>query len=277
MRLSLRSPAIPLAAVTGTLLAVGIVAAPAAAAQTACPDVEVIFARGTGELRGLGTVGRPFVQAVTRELSGYSVSSYAVDYAANMSQTSSGPGSADLVRRIESVAASCPDTRFVLGGYSQGATVVTKAVGVRSALGSATVIPDELSDRVAAVVAFGNPLGKRGRTIAGESATYGARSLDLCVSGDTVCDPRGASWAAHTRYSSSGAVAEGAEFAAALIADGEPGAGGGSAPDPGGDPGAGSGSGGWLEWLSSWRSGSSSGWSPGWGSGLTPSWSFGSR
>ncbi|GIG28757.1 hypothetical protein Cma02nite_13570 [Cellulomonas marina] len=119
-----------------------VVTATAGGAQSAtCADVDVAFARGTGETPGLGVVGTSYVRAVTAELAGSSVSSYAVDYEANSSQTSAVPGSADMVAHVEAVAAACPGTRFVLGGYSQGATVTDKVVGVRTASSYGTQLP----------------------------------------------------------------------------------------------------------------------------------------
>ncbi|SCX37824.1 cutinase [Klenkia marina] len=205
-------------AVVGTALAATVVgtAAPAAAA---CADVDVVFARGTGETPGLGITGRPFVSALTSQLADRTVSSYAVDYAANSSQTSAGPGSADMSRHVSEVAAACPGTRFVLGGYSQGATVTDLAVGIRTGVSTGTPIPAALADRVVAVVVFGNPLGlSGGRTIATASPTYGPRSVDYCNSSDTVCgsQPKNGT-GGHLSYASNGATTAGASFAAARV------------------------------------------------------------
>lgn len=110
--------AVPALALTG-LLTVGTWSAHAAT----CRDVDVVFARGTGETPALGILGRPLVSALASSLSGCTVSSYAVDYAASSSQTSAGPGATDMSTHLRTVAAECPGTRFVIGGYSQGATV----------------------------------------------------------------------------------------------------------------------------------------------------------
>ena len=45
-----------------------------------CPDVEVVFARGTGEQAGVGGVGQAFVDAVRAQAGGRSVGVYAVNY-----------------------------------------------------------------------------------------------------------------------------------------------------------------------------------------------------
>ena len=204
------------ALVVGVCLAGGLTAATSQSQAAACAEVEVVFARGTGEMPGLGITGGPFVRSLQQELSGRTVTSYAVDYAANAAQTSAGPGATDMSSHVREVAAACPGTRFVLGGYSQGATVTDLALGIRFGTTSGTAIPADLADRVAAVVVFGNPLGMTGRTIAQSSPTYGSRSRDYCNPGDPVCGG-GANMAAHLAYASNGATADGARFAAGLV------------------------------------------------------------
>ncbi|MFS0703892.1 cutinase family protein [Cellulomonas sp. 179-A 9B4 NHS] len=195
----------------------GVVAATSATAATGCSDVELVFARGTGERAGLGVLGTPLVRALQAELPGRSVSSYAVDYAANSAQTSAGPGATDMTRRVVSRAAACPGTRFVIGGYSQGATVTDIAIGIRTGTTSGEAIPANLADRVAAVVVYGNPLGLTGRTIAQASPTYGPKAKEFCNTGDPVCQRGGGNFAAHITYATNGTVTEGARFAAALV------------------------------------------------------------
>ena len=204
-------------AVAAAGVGVATVRAPQAVAAP-CSDVDVVFARGTGEPAGFGIVGGPFTSAVTSALPGRTVSSYAVIYDPNVAQTGGAAGSTDLVNHLRSVAASCANTQFVLGGYSQGATVVDKALGIRTTTGGSggTQIPSELSNRVAAIVVFGNPLGLQRQTIATASPTYGARSRDYCNSGDPVCG-NGANIGAHLQYVSNGSAAAGATFAAGLV------------------------------------------------------------
>src|ERR1700757_1878944 len=103
-----------------------------------CPDVEVVFARGTSEPPGVGGVGQAFVDALNSQVGGRSVGVYAVNYAAS-SDFGAGidfartfvDGVRDAGAHVESTAANCPNTRIVLGGYSQGAALagfVTSAV-----------------------------------------------------------------------------------------------------------------------------------------------------
>lgn len=68
-----------------TSAVVALVSTTPASGAVACADVDIAFARGTGEPAGLGSVGRPFVSSLTSALGNRTVSSYAVDYAANSS------------------------------------------------------------------------------------------------------------------------------------------------------------------------------------------------
>ncbi|ADG75999.1 cutinase [Cellulomonas flavigena DSM 20109] len=194
-----------------TTLATGASAAPA------CPDVELVFARGTGEAAGLGIVGRPLERALAAELPGRTVVATAVDYAASSSQASAGPGSGDMVAKVRSRAAACPGTQFVLGGYSQGATVTDLALGIRTGVTAGTALPEDLAARVAAVVVYGNPLGLTRRTIAQAAPAFATRTVEYCNAGDPVCEPGGGRFTAHITYATNGTVLEGARFAAARV------------------------------------------------------------
>lgn len=198
------------------LLAAGgaAVAASPAANAAACSDVDVVVARGTSEPGGLGIiVGDPVFSAIQRRASGATLTSHAVDYPASLSPTSPTDGNRALVEHVSSQAEECPDQRFVLVGYSQGANVVGNSLGISSqgaAVGGPVVatIPAEVQPRVEAVLVFGYPLRKLGRGITG---AFAERTLDLCADRDTVCDPRGASVLAHLSYTRN--AAEAAEFA----------------------------------------------------------------
>ncbi|MFF5033027.1 cutinase family protein [Nocardia salmonicida] len=197
-----------------TLVIPGVVASAAP-----CSDVDVTFARGTGELPGLGITGTPFVNSVKSQLAGRSVSTYAVDYSANASQTSAGPGSRDLVDHVTSVAAACPATQFVIGGYSQGATAVSNAVGLRTPSSSTgAVLPGSVTDRIKAVVVFGNPLGLTGERIETSSSVYATVAKSFCNFGDPVCQLGGIIGAAHLTYGTNGSTTTGATFASSRIA-----------------------------------------------------------
>jgi cutinase len=203
------------AAVVATSLT-GIVVASASPATAACSDVEVVFARGSTEAAGLGIVGTPLVSAIKSALPGKSVSSYAVNYAADLAQTSAGPGATDMSNHIKATAASCANTVFVIGGYSQGASVTDIAIGIPTALGTGGTIPTTLAPRVKAVVVFGNPLRLYGQTIKTASSLYASKALEFCNSGDPVC-ANGFNTFAHLLYATNGSVNQAATFAAGKV------------------------------------------------------------
>jgi cutinase len=186
------------------------------AAVSGCPDVDVVFARGTGEPPGLGQTGTVFADALRADLPWRTVSTYAVRYDASLSQADVGAGAASMSRHIIALAGQCPQTRFVIGGYSQGASVVDVAIGIVPTLGQVTTIPASLARQVAAVVVFGNPLGDLGQTIASLSPLYGPKSDSFCNAGDPVCD-RGTDLEAHLAYATDGSAVSGARFAAERV------------------------------------------------------------
>ena len=200
------SVAAAVAALGGTALA-----APASAAT--CTDIHVVFARGSGEAPGLGITGTPFVSAVQANAAGRSVSSYAVNYAAALDQSSAGAGATDMTNHVVQYAADCPNARIVLGGYSQGASVTDISIGIPTLLGVGRTIPTNLSSRISAVVVFGNPLRLSGQNINTASPTYGGRALDDCNIGDPVC-AAGVNILAHLTYGTDGSAAAGGAFAA---------------------------------------------------------------
>ena len=199
----------------GALGGLGGAAGAGAGNDGSCSDVELVFARGTGEPQGLGIVGGPLARSLAAELPDQDVGSFAVEYAAAASQASAGPGATNMSQHITAVAEQCPDTRFVIGGYSQGASVTDIAMGIRAGT-PGEAIPDELAPRVAAVVVFGNPLNARGRTIEESSAEFGPKAKEFCADGDPVCGG-GGNFAAHLSYPRNGDVQEAAEFAAGKI------------------------------------------------------------
>ncbi|POM81946.1 Kinesin-like protein [Phytophthora palmivora] len=167
-------------------------------------------------MAGLGICGEPLVSGITSDLSGMSVSSYAVNYLASMDQTSAGPGATDMTNHVTSVAQQCPNTVFVLGGYSQGANVTDIAIGIKTTLGSGDTIPDTLSSRIKAIVTFGNPLMLMGESIDSASSTYGSKAIEFCNTGDPVCG-NGVNTIAHLTYATDGSVTTAADQAATLV------------------------------------------------------------
>ena len=197
---------------------IGPGAATAQAAPTSCPDVEVVFARGTAEPAGPGRVGSAFVSELRNTLSGQSVDVYSVNYPASYDFLQSAPlGAGDASAHVQSVAASCPDTSIVLGGYSQGAAVVDLITADPAAtFGFGQPMPPAVADHVAAVAVFGNPSDKIGRPLSANSPLYGAKTVDLCNGADPVCS-NGDDRAAHSLYVQSGMAKQGADFVAARV------------------------------------------------------------
>jgi cutinase len=193
----------------------------ASAAQ--CPDTEVVFARGTTEAPGVGPVGQAFVDSLRPQLGTKSLTVYAVDYPATMEFATAVEGVADARAHILATATSCPDTKMVLGGFSQGAAVmgfVTASVvpdGV-SPLDIPTPMPPEVADHVAAVALFGKPSTRFMNAINDPDVVvgpnYAAKAVDLCVDNDLVCDPHGRSFSAHNQYAELGLADQGATFVA---------------------------------------------------------------
>lgn len=198
------------------------ITAPAADAAP-CPDTEVIFARGTTELPGVGPTGQAFVDSLRSRIAPKSVAVYPVDYPATTDFPTAVQGIADARDRVIATAAACPDTKMVLGGFSQGAAVigfVTASVvpdGV-SPLDVPRPMPADVADHVAAVALFGTPSPRFMKVINDPPVTVGpnyvTKAIDLCVDNDLVCDPSGRSFAVHNQYEQAGLVDQGAVFAA---------------------------------------------------------------
>ena len=212
-------------------------AVPSASAQP-CPDVEVVFARGTAEPPGVGGIGQGFVDSLRSQVGARSVGVYAVNYLAS-SDFGSGvdfartvvDGIRDAGAHVQSMAANCPNTRMVLGGYSQGAAVagfVTSAA-VPSEVPAAflSYIPQpmapEVADHVAAVVLLGKPsddfLRQFGAPPIVIGPAYAAKTIELCAPGDTICGGGfgGGPTIAHALYGVNGMTNEGAAFAASHL------------------------------------------------------------
>jgi cutinase len=193
-------------------LPITLIHLPAAAADP-CPDVEVVFARGTTEPPGVGGVGQAFVDSLRSQLGDRSVGLYAVDYPASRDFDSSTPaGANDASGHIQSMAVNCPSTRMVLGGYSQGAAVIDI---------STTAMPPQVADHVAAAALFGGPKSAFSDTLSpGPLPTigplYAAKTIDLCVPNDPICS-NGVDMGAHVAYVQTGMVNQAAGFAASRL------------------------------------------------------------
>ncbi|WP_428844523.1 cutinase family protein [Mycolicibacterium hodleri] len=195
-----------------------------AAPGASCPDVEVVFARGTFEAPGVGVTGQAFVDALNVRLPGKSVQVYGVDYPASLNFSEAADGVVDASHEIESMAANCPTTKIVLGGYSQGAaaaaytTFDTVPVGIALPDGAGPM-PAAIAPHVEAVVLFGTPdrwfldLVDHSAPPIAIGQLYAAKTLQLCATGDPVCFPGGLDRSAHSSYKTNGMADQAAEFA----------------------------------------------------------------
>lgn len=195
-----------------------LVIAPASILPTAsasCSDIEVVFARGTHDSPGVGRVGDAFIGALRSQVGGRSVGAYGVNYPASYDFRAAADGANDASARVQDMANTCPDTRLVLGGYSQGAAVIDVIAAVPvPGLGFSAPLPPEAADHVAAVAVFGNPSNRLGQPLT-NSPVYGARTIDLCANGDPVCS-NGQNFSAHTAYTP-GLTNQAASFVAGLV------------------------------------------------------------
>ena len=191
-------------------LAAALVIAPAATpfstaalipvASAACPDAEVVFARGRQEPPGVGAVGDALVNSLRSKVR-MSVGVYGVNYPADLSAAS---GANDMSAHVQSMAGSCPNTRMVLGGYSLGATAADLAT---------RGMPPGMDQHIAAVVLFGN-----GAKRLGPAPAFAGRTIDQCADGDPICG-RGVNWPSHLQpsYLGSGLVDQAASFIAGKL------------------------------------------------------------
>jgi len=204
------------------LAAAAVTLAPAVpAAADDCPDVEVIFARGTGEPPGPGRVGQAFADALAPQLGGRSLGVYGVNYPASLNFLAAAAGANDAAARIADMGVRCPQTRLVLGGFSQGAAAVSMLAGVPpvgdriGSIGSAAPLPPDAAGRVAAVAVFGNPGARFGSPLSSAGA-FAGRAVDVCVPGDPICS-NGRERAAHSAYELPPYPQQAANFVAGLI------------------------------------------------------------
>ena len=198
--------------VAAAALAAALVISPAAmpfrsaqlipVASAACPDVEVVFARGRQEPPGVGVIGDALVNAL-RSKTPKSVGVYGVNYPADMDAAA---GATRYRAHVRSMANSCPNTRMVIGGYSLGATAA-------DLLPERTRLPPDVSQHIAAVALFGN-----GARRLGPAPAYADRTIDQCAAGDPICG-RGLNWDSHLQpsYLGSGLMDQAAGYIAGRL------------------------------------------------------------
>lgn len=189
------------------------------AAADPCSDVAVVFARGTHQEPGLGNIGQAFVDSLTSQLGGRSVDVYAVNYPANDDyHNSANAGSNDASTHVKDTVANCPNSRIVLGGYSQGSTVIDLATNA---------MPSSVANHVAAVALFGEPTSGfssmlwGGQPLPTINPLYASKTISLCAPDDPICSG-GGNIMAHVSYIDAGMTNQAATFAANKLNQGPP-------------------------------------------------------
>lgn len=209
-----------------------LVSAPVASAEPdsnapgpACPDVEVVFARGTGEPPGIGGVGQAFVDDLQSKVGAKSIGVYGVQYPATIDFPRAVDGINDAAAHIQATATNCPKTKIVLGGFSQGAAVagfVTSAVVPPGAADTGVTgpLPASVAQHVAAVTLFGKPgprfMGMIDQPNVVIGPLYAGKTLDSCVPGDPICSD-GGDFSLHNAYIPDGLVDQAATYAAGKV------------------------------------------------------------
>ncbi|MET0898441.1 MAG: cutinase family protein [Mycobacterium sp.] len=218
------------ASVVSAAAVLGPVGVAAAAPDAACPAVEVVFARGTNEAPGVGATGQAFVDALNARLGGTPVDVYGVNYPASLDFQAAAGGIVDASTKIESIAATCPDTKIVLGGYSQGAAVAAYTTfdavpaGLALPAGITGPMPPAVAPHVAAVALFGTPdnwflnLVDHNAPPITVGSLYSAKTIQLCAPGDPVCFPGGFDRSAHSAYKDNGMADQAAAFVVNALA-----------------------------------------------------------
>ncbi|KAL2869146.1 cutinase-domain-containing protein [Aspergillus lucknowensis] len=156
-----------------------------------CGDTTVIFARGTCDPSNVGVVTGPwFFKSLDSKLqeSGQSLAVDGFEYPASVDGYLNGsPGNGlKFAEVIKDKLAGCPNTKLVLGAYSQGGMVVHDA--------AASLDSDTMS-KVSAVVIFGDPYSKQPLDNIDTS-----KVKIFCHEGDNICENGPIITFAHLNY-----------------------------------------------------------------------------
>ena len=194
-----------------------------------CPDVQVVFARGTDEPPGPGPTGQAFADALRSRVGAKSFDVYPVNYPATHEWSTGLDGIRDAGAHVVSMAHDCPKTKMVLGGFSQGAAVMgfVTSAAIPDGVDPATVpkpMDPEVANHVSSVVLFGTP-NVRAMNFLGEPPVaigplYQAKTIKVCEAEDPVCSD-GMDFAAHDTYADDAAMIDkGVAFAASHLDEG---------------------------------------------------------
>jgi cutinase len=146
-----------------------------------CKPVTVIFARGTTEAGNVGLLaGPPAFTLLRASLGTAGVAVQGVDYPAVVAGYLAGgdpAGSTTMFNLINQAATKCPETKIVIGGYSQGAQLTHNA---------AARLSSSVTSRIAAAFVFGDPF--RGRAV---GSIPSSKVLSICHPLDIICNGYG--------------------------------------------------------------------------------------
>jgi hypothetical protein len=166
------------------------------------------------------------VNSLRPRLGTKSVAVYPVDYPATIDFETSLDGIKDASAHIRSMTASCPNTKLVLGGFSQGAAVMgfvtANVIPDGAPSGVPNPMPAEVADHVAAVALFGKPNARFMHAINEPQIMigplYAGKTIDLCVPDDPICSS-GTDFNAHNAYADTdtGLVDQAATFVSSRL------------------------------------------------------------
>jgi hypothetical protein len=171
----------------------------------ACQDYVLINSRGTGELQGTSIGFRRMIKTTEDTLPGGTHYDTIYPAAPDLTQLTTLIGARDIIQYINDGLTNCPDQKYTLLGYSQGATVNLEAIY------NLTGTPAEAA--IKAVVFIGNPYQVKGQISTldenGGNSTRGkdgvllplnrklglsqhwvdsGKVLNICFNGDLVCE-----------------------------------------------------------------------------------------
>jgi cutinase len=131
-------------------------------------------------------------------------------------------GKDDTINRLNAQSKLCPDQKFALVGYSQGAGVIHGVFGPTGAVmpglqNPRPVLDQSVVPKIVAVALFGDPGFKgtaspTGTTIPALPAGIEAKLIQNCAPGDPVCDPQGTTGLKHLDYARNPYQGQSAEF-----------------------------------------------------------------
>ncbi|MFI0453318.1 cutinase family protein [Actinomadura sp. 6N118] len=213
-----------------------VTAVPAAAAE--CKAVSVISARGTWEPQEGSWLQKPMGDLILQKFPGQAKYTE-LTYPAQPSFNTSAPvGVGNLISTLNSETQACPNQKYILLGYSQGAGVVGDALAATSARiwgADKGTVSSAASSRIAAIVMFGDIRFRAGEPFnvgtfepgkqsgnppprpLGALNTYSSRIQNYCVRDDFVCQGSTGNFIAHLSYFTNGMTTQGVNYAVAKV------------------------------------------------------------